>query len=58
MEKQQSGSARHLAELEMLRDVRRRIRESAGEDISLSTRMIDSVLDEYNEAISRERDAD
>ncbi|WP_430336145.1 hypothetical protein [Rhodococcus sp. ACT016] len=43
-------------ELEMLADVRRRIRESVGPDVRIPTRAVDYVLDDYNAV--RARDAE
>lgn len=43
-------------ELEMLADVRRRIRESVGPDVQIPTGTVDAVLDKYNAARARESD--
>lgn len=43
-------------ELEMLADVRRRIRESVGPDVQIPTGTVDDVLDEYNAIRERSDD--
>ena len=45
-------------ELEMLADVRARIRDSVGPDARISTGTVDAVLDDYNAALERERGDD
>ncbi|WP_458683395.1 hypothetical protein [Prescottella equi] len=42
-------------ELEMLADVRARIRDSVGPDARIPTGTVDAVLDDYNAARERER---
>ncbi|GBF17715.1 hypothetical protein Br6_05122 [Rhodococcus sp. Br-6] len=42
-------------ELEMLADVRARIRDSVGPDARIPTGTVDAVLDEYTAARERER---
>jgi len=45
-------------ELEMLADVRARIRDSVGPDARIPTGTVDAVLDDYNAALERERGDD
>ncbi|WP_064077701.1 hypothetical protein [Prescottella equi] len=45
-------------ELEMLADVRARIRETVGPDARIPTGTADAVLDDYNAARERERGND